>query len=103
MGNDTTTKAVLADWRTSPVSAKTLAMFAFLEKMTLAPETLGPADGEALRAAGISPQAAEDGLLVGFLFNIYDRLADSLEFDIPDATGFQQGADFLLKSGYQMG
>jgi alkylhydroperoxidase family enzyme len=102
LGSDVITKAVLNDWRSAPVSPKTLAMFAFLEKMTLSPDSLGPADGEALRAAGVSPQAAEDGILVGFLFNIYDRLADSLEFDIPDAIGFQQGADFLLKSGYQM-
>jgi hypothetical protein len=34
------------------------------------------------------------------LFSVYDRLADSFGFDIPDEKGFAQSATMLLKRGY---
>lgn len=35
------------------------------------------------------------------LFNIYDRLADALGFDVPEPEAFAQGAEVLLRRGYR--
>ena len=53
-----------------------------------------------LRAAGVSEDAIEDAAFVCALFTTYVRLADTFEFDIPPAEGFEQGAKMLLKQGY---
>ena len=53
-------------------------------------------------ALGVSKQAIREAMHVAYLFNIYDRLADSLGWDVPDkASGFyQSSAKMLLKRGY---
>ncbi len=71
---------MLADWRTAPVDPPLRAMLGYLEAMTLRPVELGPADAEAVRAAGVSDQAMVDALLVAAYFNLIDRLADSFGF-----------------------
>ena len=58
------------------------------------------ADIEALRTEGLSNEAIEDAIHVTVLFNIMDRIADSLGFEIPTAKGFARAADVLLKRGY---
>lgn len=93
-------RAVLEDWRTAPVDERLRAALGFIEKLTLEPERLSAADVAPLRAAGLSDEAIEDAIQVCALFSIYDRMADALEFDIPEAEGFAQGADMLLKRGY---
>jgi len=76
-------QAVLADWRTAPIDDKLKAMLGYLEKLTLSPEEIQPADVAALKAAGISKQAMLEAIYVCALFNIIDRLADALNFAIP--------------------
>jgi len=93
-------QAALADWRTAPVSGRTRAMLGFLEKLTLTPEAVTADDARALRSAGLSEAAIEDAIQVCTLFNVYDRLADSFAFHIPDEHGFAQSATTLLKRGY---
>jgi uncharacterized peroxidase-related enzyme len=93
-------QAVLDDWRAAPLDARTRAMLGFLEKLTLQPESLSAADVLPLRAAGLSDAAMEDAIHVCTLFSVYDRLADSFRFDIPDENGFAQSATMLLKRGY---
>ena len=93
-------KAVLADWRTAPVDARTRAMLGFIEKLTHTPEAMSATDITPLRAAQLSDAAIEDAIHVCTLFSVYDRLADSFKFDIPDAKGFAQSAMMLLKRGY---
>ena len=92
--------AALADWRTAPLDARVTAMLGFLETMTLAPESLTAAHVRPLREAGLSDAAIEDAVHVCALFNVYDRLADSLEFEIPDESSFAMSATMLLKRGY---
>ena len=75
-------------------------MLGFIEKLTLAPESLTAADARQLLAIGISDAAVEDAIHVCTLFSVYDRLADSFGFDIPDEKGFAQSATMLLKRGY---
>jgi uncharacterized peroxidase-related enzyme len=93
-------ESVLQDWRTAPIGPRLAAMLAFLEKLTLAPDEVTAADVAPLRSAGLSDAAIEDAIHVAALFNIYDRMADTLDFDIPDRTGFAQSAARLLTHGY---
>ena len=55
---------------------------------------------DVLRVQGLSDTAIEDVIHVTSLFNIIDRIADALEFDIPSAKGFAKMAEVLLKRGY---
>jgi alkylhydroperoxidase family enzyme len=75
-------------------------MLAFIEKLTLTPDALSSADIGPLRRAGLSDAAIEDAIHVCTLFSVYDRLADSFEFHIPEAAAFEQSAVSLLKRGY---
>lgn len=93
-------QAALENWRSAPINAPLKAMLGFLEKLTLTPDVVSAADIRPLRAQGLSHSAIEDAIHVCTLFNIYDRLADSFEFDIPDARGFDISATMLLKRGY---
>jgi uncharacterized peroxidase-related enzyme len=92
--------AALDNWRTAAIDARTRAMLGFLEKLTLDPDALTSADIASLRAAGLSDPAIEDAIHVNALFSVYTRLADTFEFAIPDAEGFEQGATTLLRRGY---
>jgi alkylhydroperoxidase family enzyme len=91
---------VLADWRTAPLDQKLRATLGFLEKLTLAPASVGAADVAPLRAAGVSDAAIEDAVEVCVLFNVYDRLADALQFYLPDRDGYAASGHSLLKYGY---
>jgi len=93
-------QAVLADWRTAPIDARTRAMLGFIERLTLNPDAVSAADIQPLRAERLSDTAIEDAIHVCTLFSVYDRLADSFNFDIPDARGFELSATSLLDRGY---
>lgn len=97
---DEITRAVLDDWRTAPIDKKLRAALNLIEKLTLTPDRIESADIGALRADGLSDEAIEDAIHVTVLFNIMDRIADSLGFEIPTAKGFARAADVLLKRGY---
>jgi len=93
-------KAVIVDWRTAPLDAKLRATLGFLEKLTLRPNEVRPADVAPLRGAGLSDRAIEDAINVCALFNIYDRLADALGWHLPDAAGYAASAQNLMRRGY---
>jgi alkylhydroperoxidase family enzyme len=92
--------AVVADWRTAPVGPQLMAALAFVEKLTLRPDELTPADAEAARAAGISEQALRDAAAVASLFNMIVRLADALGWDVPAWERLQARAPAMLDGGY---
>ena len=91
---------MLADWRTAPVDPKVRATLGFLEKLTLAPAEVRPVDVAPLRGAGVSDAAIEDAIHVCVLFNIYDRLADSLTFHLPGPDGYAASGRSLMQRGY---
>jgi alkylhydroperoxidase family enzyme len=91
---------VLDNWRTAPIDEQLRATLGFLEQVTLTPGAVGPGNVAPLRAAGVSEQAIEDALYVCVYFNIIDRMADALDFDVPSAEAFSQRADMLLERGY---
>ena len=91
---------MLDDYRAAPIEERLRATLAFLEKVTLAPEQVGPEDAAAARAAGASDDALRDAVYVCTLFNTIDRLADAFGFALLTDAGYNAGARFLLKSGY---
>ncbi|MDX2010622.1 MAG: hypothetical protein SFW67_10545 [Myxococcaceae bacterium] len=94
------TAAVLADYRTAPIGEPLRATLAFLEATTLRPDAVTADDARALKAAGVSRQAATEALWVAFCFNEIARVADALGWEIPDAAGFSASAKSLLSFGY---
>ena len=97
---DDMVEAVLNDWRTAPIDAKLRATLGFLEKLTLKPGEVRPADVEPLRAAGVSDAAIEDAIHACVLFNVYDRMADALNFHLPGPAGYASSGRSLMKRGY---
>ena len=91
---------MLADWRTAPIDAKLRATLGLLEKLTLAPGEVRPSDVAPLRAVGVSDAAIEDAIQVCVLFNIYDRLADSLGWYLPGPDGYAASGRNLMRRGY---
>jgi alkylhydroperoxidase family enzyme len=93
-------KPVLDDYRTAPIDEKLRAMLGLLETFTLRPGQLGPADVRAVLATGVTREAIRDAFYVAFLFNTYDRLADTLGWELPEQGYYVKAGQFLLKKGY---
>ena len=91
---------VLADYRTARIGEKLRATLALLEKLTLSPDTLSASDVRPVLALGVSREALVDAFYVAFLFNTYDRLADTLGWELPDRRYYPKAGQFLLKRGY---
>jgi hypothetical protein len=93
---------VLSDYTTAPIGERLRATLALLEKMTLDPGGLQAGDVRTAMSAGASKQAIQDAMEVAFLFNIYDRLADSMGWDVPALAGgyYTVAARRLIKHGY---
>ena len=89
-----------ADWRTAPVSPEIAATFVFLEKLTLRPDELTPADAEAAYSAGVSRQALRDAAAVCGMFSMIVRLADSLGWDVPEWETLLGRAGAMHDGGY---
>ena len=94
---------MVKDWRSAPLRPQLAATLVFLEKLTLRPEELEPADAEAARAAGVSTQALRDAATVCALFNMIVRLADSLGWDVPSRERLAARAPAMLEGGYALG
>ena len=58
--------------------------------------------GRSGRAAGVSDEALVDAIHVAALFNMIDRLADSLGWDVPSFEEFSGRAEAMLASGYAL-
>jgi len=71
--------------------------------MTLDHQHLGPEDVRAVMRTGVSKAAIADAFEVAFLFNVYDRLADAMGWDVPDKAlgAYQVSAKRLLSRGYR--
>ena len=46
-------------------------------------------------------EAVRDAFYVAYLFNTYDRLADTLGWELPDERYYPKAGRFLLKAGYR--
>jgi hypothetical protein len=75
-------------------------MLRLLERFTLEPDQLTADDVRTVLATGVTREAIRDAFYVAFLFNTYDRLADTLGWELPDARYYPKAGQFLLKKGY---
>ena len=69
--------------------------------MTLHPEQLSASGVRAVLATGVTREAVRDALYVSFLFNTYDRLADTLGWELPDQRYYAKAGQHLLRNGYR--
>ena len=76
-------------------------MLGLLETFTLHPEQLSAERIRAVLATGVTRDAVRDAFYVAFLFNTYDRLADTLGWELPDQRYYDKAGQFLLKKGYE--
>jgi uncharacterized peroxidase-related enzyme len=95
-------KRVLDDYEHADITPKLRAMLGFIRKMTLEPDALGPSDAAAVRAAGVSDAAMNDAVHVALVFNIINRMADALNFEVQSDDAFAAGAKMLLRFGYNL-
>lgn len=91
---------MLEDYRTAPIDEKLRSMLGLLETFTLQPGQLSPSKVREVLAAGVTREAIRDAFYVAFLFNTYDRLADTLGWELPDPRYYVKSGQFLLKKGY---
>ena len=75
-------------------------MLGLLETFTLHPEQMSAERVRTVLAAGVTREAIRDAFYVAFLFNTYDRLADTLGWELPDEGYYPKAGKFLLKKGY---
>jgi alkylhydroperoxidase family enzyme len=92
---------VLENYRTAPIGEKLRAMLGLLELFTLHPDQMTADRVREVLATGVSREAIRDAFYVAFLFNIYDRLADTLGWELPDKSYYPKAGQFLLKKGYR--
>lgn len=95
-------RKALEDPATAPLSDRVRATLAFLAKMTRDPAGLGPDDARAVLATGVTKADLLDAIHVAYLFNVYDRLADTMAWHVPDEGdgSYANAAKMLLSRGY---
>lgn len=74
----------------------------FVVKLTTAPDTMGPADVDATRAAGVTEAALAEAVYIAFLFNLMNRVVDGLAFTHRSDRDRLRGADMLRRRGYRL-
>lgn len=92
--------AVLADYRTAPISESLRATLAVLETITVRPDELQVEQVRAALASGVTRQQLDDAAVVAAVFNIVTRYANALGFAIPTDAEFDKAAGMMLKRGY---
>jgi alkylhydroperoxidase family enzyme len=94
-------RQVRDNYKTARISEKLRAMLGLLETFTLHPDKMSPDKVRAVMAQGVSKDAIRDAFYVAFLFNTYDRLADTLGWELPDRAYYLKAGQRLLNHGYK--
>jgi uncharacterized peroxidase-related enzyme len=92
--------AVLDDLETAPVTETLRATLRMLGTLTREGK-VSVEDMRAVLAADATPEQVRDALAVCAAFNTTDRLADAFGFELLSPEGYEAGARYLLKRGYQ--
>lgn len=94
--------SVLEDYRTAPIDEALRATLGLLVVVTRDPEAVSGADVDAVRRAGVSDDAIRDALYICMLFNVMNRLANALGFDMPEPRFYGSGVRLLYRRGYRL-
>ena len=93
-------RAVLADWRTAPITEKEKALLTFIDKVNHASNQIGQDDVDALKGHGWTDEAIYDAVTVCSLFNFYNRWVDATGvLDMP-AAAYELSGKRLAEHGY---
>ncbi|OZM72038.1 peroxidase [Amycolatopsis antarctica] len=86
--------AAVADLDAAPVAEKLKPILRYVGTLTRSPSRIGPADAEAVYAAGWEEKALHDAVLVCALFNFMNRMVEGL--------GISAGPDYFATSGTRL-
>ena len=75
-------------------------MFTFIEKMNRASTSIGPADVEAAKAAGMTEEALYDAITVCSLFQFYNTWIDATGVQDMSPAAYAMSGQRLAASGY---
>jgi uncharacterized peroxidase-related enzyme len=100
LGVDVVT-AVFQDYRNADVSQGVRAVLGFLYTLAQSPNAIGTADVQAVLDAGVSADALGTAIHIAAVFNVINRVADALGFDVPAASVVAKEAEHLFKHGYK--
>jgi uncharacterized peroxidase-related enzyme len=92
---------LIEDIDSAPISDKLKPLFHYLKKLTLSPSKLFEDDVELVKKAGWSEEALHQAILVGCLFNFYNRLLDGHGVKGSQAI-YKLAGDHLTKRGYSV-
>lgn len=85
----------------APIENKLKPIFKYLKKLTLSPSKLMQQDVDLVKKAGWSEEALYDAILIGCLFNFYNRLLDGHGIK-GNKVIYQLGGEHLHKRGYSV-
>ncbi len=92
-------EALLEDIESAPIATSEKPLFQYLKKLTLSPSKLMQEDVDKILHAVWSEQDLQDLILIGCLFNFYNRLLDGHGIKGNQAI-YKFGAEHLHKNGY---
>ena len=90
----------LADLDGADLDERLRATLRFLDKLTLQPDEVDVDDVDAVISTGVTPDALRDAIEVAAAFNVIDRIADTLDFEIQSPDAFAASAKQLATRGY---
>jgi uncharacterized peroxidase-related enzyme len=76
------------------------ATLEFVERLTLDPAAIGPEDVQSAIDASATAAGLRSAIEVCAAFNVINRVADALDFDVPDDRSFAIAARMLIRFGY---
>jgi uncharacterized peroxidase-related enzyme len=92
--------AIEQNWRTARLGPRLMAILVLLEVLTLRPQEFGPAQLAAAQAAGVTDDGIRDAIHLCAIFCTINRVADAVDFAVPDADARKADAKVLLRRGY---
>lgn len=92
--------AVLADYRSAPISEQLRAAIGFLERLTAQPDEITAQDARRALDAGLTADRLRDAAAVAAVFSMITRNANALDFEVPSPADFDRAAVMLLRRGY---
>ncbi len=94
-----TVEILIEDIETAPIKEQLIPIFKYLRKLTLSPSKLIQEDVDTVLNAGWSEEDLYDAMLIGCLFNFYNRLLDGHGIE-GNKSIYQFGGQHLHKNGY---
>ncbi len=102
LGDKEKVKAVVADFRSAPISDAEKALFAFIEKANARAHEIRLTDIDEAKRAGWSDEALYDAITVCSLFNFYNRWNDANGTRDMSPADYEEQGRRMAKNGYIM-